>query len=351
MNVKYILDRQFLYRLFLFITLILLATLVYKLREKIYNVLFPCSIGVLTAYILNPIVVYLTNKGFKRKVAVALIYFILICSVAVAMFCVIPVIISELNKLIESIPFYAKQVQSFFNTFKKGYRDNLPIGMQEVIDRNIIQLENRLMSVLQNLTNRLPGLFSGLFSFILGPIIGFYLLKDLDELKKSMAMYVPSAYRDGLFRWMRKIDSAMGRYIRGQLIVSLIVGILTGFSLYFLGIDYALLIGILSAITNIIPYFGPVIGAMPAIAIALLKYPGKIFWIVIVFVLIQQLESGIISPHIMGENLGLHPVTVIFSLLVGGTFFGLWGLILAVPAAALLKSIIIAFLEKLEKEK
>ncbi|KXG75402.1 AI-2 transport protein TqsA [Fervidicola ferrireducens] len=351
MHVKYSIDRNFLCRLFLFIALSLLAVLIYKVRGKIYNVLLPCSIGVLTAYILNPIVVYLTNKGFKRKVAVALIYFILICSVAVAMFCVIPVIISELNKLIESIPFYAKQVQSFFNTFKKGYRDNLPIGMQEVIDRNIIQLENRLMSVLQNLTNRLPGLFSGLFSFILGPIIGFYLLKDLDELKKSMAMYVPSAYRDGLFRWMRKIDSALGRYIRGQLTVSFIVGILTSAALYLLGIDYALLIGILSAITNIIPYFGPIIGAMPAIAIALLKYPGKIFWIVIVFALIQQLESGIISPHIMGENLGLHPVTVIFSLLVGGTFFGLWGLILAVPAAALLKSIIIAFLEKLEKEK
>ncbi|MFO7151843.1 MAG: AI-2E family transporter [Bacillota bacterium] len=350
MNLRYILDRQFLYRLFLFIILGFSAFLLYKIRAKIYSVLLPCGIGVLTAYLLNPVVVYLTNKGFKRKVAVALIYFILICSVAVAMFCIVPVTISELNKLIESIPLYAQEVQNFFGTFKESYRDNLPVGIQEVIDRNIIQLENKLISILQNLTNKLPGFFSGLLSFVLGPIIGFYILKDLDELKKNAVMYVPGAYRDGLLHWMRRIDSALGRYIRGQLIVSFIVGILTTAALYLLGIDYALLIGILSAVTNIIPYFGPIIGALPAIAIALLKYPNKIFWIVAVFALIQQIESGIISPHIMGENLGLHPVTVIFSLLVGGTFFGLWGLIFAVPAASLLKSMLLTFLEKIDKQ-
>ncbi|MCG0276390.1 MAG: AI-2E family transporter [Thermosediminibacteraceae bacterium] len=351
MNVKNFFDRKFLCRLFLFITFIFLIALIYKVRDKVYNVVFPCSIGVLIAYILNPLVVYLTTKGFKRHVAVALIYFILICAIAVAMFYVVPVIITELNKLIETVPFYAKQVQDFFYTLKKEYKDNLPVGLQEVIDRNITLMESILLNLLQNLVERLLSWFSGLWSFILGPIIGFYILKDLDNLKSSLAKYIPLAYRDSFFQWIKKIDSTLGHYVRGQLIVSLIVGILTSLALYILGIDFALLIGILAGITNIIPYFGPIIGAVPAITITLLKYPHKVLWVVGAFALIQQIESGIISPQIMGEHLGLHPITVILSLLFGGTFFGIWGLILAVPSAALLKAVINTVLQKFESKQ
>ncbi|TYP59894.1 AI-2E family transporter [Thermosediminibacter litoriperuensis] len=348
MRAKIFSDRIFLYRLFLFIVFILLVMLIYRVRDKLYNVVLPCGVGILIAYILNPIVLFLTVKGFKRHVAVALIYFILLCSLAVAMIYIVPVVIAELNKLIETVPFYAREFQNFVYRFRKNYRNSLPVGIQEVIDRNIDQMESLLLDLLQNLVGILLSWFSGLFSFILGPVLGFYILKDLDKLKNSMTRYIPNAYRDRVFHWVGKVDSTLGRYVRGQLTVSLIVGILTSLALYILGIDFALLIGILAGITNIIPYFGPIIGAIPAIAIALLKYPRKVPWVVIAFALIQQVESGIISPHIMGESLGLHPITVILSLLIGGTFFGVWGLILAVPVAALLKVVMVSALEKFE---
>ncbi|ADL07897.1 AI-2E family transporter [Thermosediminibacter oceani] len=348
MRVKFFHDRIFIYRLFLFTVLILLAILIYRVRNKLSNVLLPFGVGILIAYTLNPVVLFLTAKGFKRNVAVALIYFILLCSLAVAMIYLVPVIITELNLLIDAVPFYAREVQYFVYEFRKNYMSSLPAGIQEVIDRNIDQMESILLDLLQNLVSILLGWFSGLFSFILGPILGFYILKDLDRLKNSMTRYIPAEHRDRVFHWVRKVDSTLGRYVRGQLTVSLIVGILTSLALYSLGIDFALLIGILAGITNIIPYFGPVIGAVPAVAIALLKEPGKVPWVVLAFALIQQVESGIISPHIVGENLGLHPITVILSLLIGGTFFGVWGLILAVPATALLKAIMISILEKLE---
>jgi predicted PurR-regulated permease PerM len=317
-------------------------------RKKIAAILFPFVLAILIAYILNPIVVFLISRGIKRAAAVSLIYFILIGSIIVALIYIIPVLLLELNKLIETIPFYTKEAQHFVNELKKNYRNTLPTGVQDIIDRNINRIEKILLNTLQNIMNIIMGWFSGLFSFILGPILGFYILKDLDDIKKSIAMYLPASHRERILHWLKSIDTAMGRYIRSQLIVSFIIGMLTAAALYILRVDFALLIGVLAGITNIIPYFGPFIGALPAVAIALLRYPEKIPWVIFSIIIIQQIESGIISPHIVGEHVGLHPITVIFSLLVGGTFFGIWGLVFAVPAAALVKLLLMPTLENLQ---
>lgn len=338
--------RNLLYRLFLFILLLIILILIFIQRKKLEVILLPFAIGIFITYILDPIVVFLVNKGLKRSVAVAIIYFILIGSIIIALLYVIPVILIELTKLIDTIPFYTRETQFFIKDIRTKYKTTLPVSIQEVIDRNIAQIEKILLSILQNMANIIMGWFASLFSIILGPVVGFYLLRDLDKIKLNIVSFLPPSQKKNIIYFLEKIDTTLGRYIRSQLIVSLIIGVLTTLALYILNIDFALLIGLMAGITNVIPYFGPFLGALPAVLIALLRYPQRIVWLIIAIIIIHELESGIISPYIVGENVGLHPLTVIFSLLAGGAFFGLWGMILAIPLAALIKIIMVSRLNK-----
>lgn len=335
--IKIFTNRSTLYRLFLFIFILSALIFIFYNREKITAIILPFAVAIFITYILNPLVEILTEKKIERTAAVAIIYFVLIGSIIIALVYIIPVIILELNNLIDTIPFYTSETQKILAELKTKYLASLPLSLQEIVDRNISRLEELLLDALQKVADTIIGIFSSIFSIILGPVLGFYFLKDFDKIKESMILYIPMPYRNTVIGWFEKFGKTLGGYIRSQLIVSLIIGVLTTLSMIILGVDFAFLIGALSGITNIIPYFGPLIGILPAVAIAVLRYPDKIPWIIASMLIIQQLESGIISPHIVGEHVGIHPVTVILSLLIGGTFFGLSGLILAVPAAALIK--------------
>ncbi|AEE91399.1 conserved membrane protein of unknown function [Tepidanaerobacter acetatoxydans Re1] len=319
------------------VLILFILIFVFYNKEKIATIILPFIFGIFITYLLNPLVELLTQKKIDRTVAVALIYFILIASIVIALVYIIPILLFELNNLIETIPLYTRESQEIIAKIRKNYLASLPISFQEIINRNMDRLQELLLGFLQNAVDAIISIFSNFFSIILGPVLGFYFLKDLPSIKENIILYMSIPYKDTVIEWSEKISKTLGRYIRSQLIVSLIIGFLTTFSMLILGIDFALVIGALAGITNIIPYFGPVIGALPAIIIAILRYPEKIPWIIISMLIIHQLESGIISPHIVGEHVGIYPVTVIFSLLIGGTFFGITGLILAVPVAALIK--------------
>jgi len=321
----------------LVVFILFILIFVFYNKEKIVTIILPFVFGIFITYLLNPLVELLTQKKINRTVAVVLIYFILIASIVIALIYIIPILIFELNNLIETIPLYTSESQEIIAKIRRNYLASLPISFQEIIDRNIDRLQELLLGFLQNAVDAIISIFSNFFSIVLGPILGFYFLKDLPYIKENIILCIPIPYKNLAIEWSEKISKTLGRYIRSQLIVSLIIGFLTTFSMLILGIDFAFVIGALAGITNIIPYFGPVIGALPAIIIALLRYPEKIPWIIISMLVIHQLESGIISPHIVGEHVGIYPVTVILSLLIGGTFFGIIGLIFAVPVAALIK--------------
>lgn len=136
---------------------------------------------------------------------------------------------------------------------------------------------------------------------------------------------------------MIEMDNSLGSFIRGQLLISAIVGVLIAVGLSIIGVDFALIIGLIAGIFNIVPYFGPVIGAIPAVISALLKSPLSAVYVVILFIVVNQVESSIISPNILGEHVGLHPVTVIFCIISGGYLFGILGVILAVPVTSIIK--------------
>jgi len=304
-------------------------------------VLFPFFIALFITYLLNPLVTYIENKGIPRVISIFIIYFALILIIAAISVYIIPLFTTEINNLIEIIPQYTKAAQEILLDFKEKYKNTgLPKGVQEVIDQNINALEGILLNILETILNSIIKVFTGFFSFILAPVLAFYLLKDLETIKQKAVKIIPAAYRKSIIRLLVEVDKTLGKYIRGQLIVSSLVALMTTLGLLFLKIDYAIIIGAVAGISNIIPYFGPIIGAIPAIAIASLKSPASVLWVIIILIAVQQIESGIISPKVMGDSIGLHPVIVILTLIFGGKVFGFWGIILIMPVVAVIKAVI-----------
>jgi predicted PurR-regulated permease PerM len=182
-------------------------------------------------------------------------------------------------------------------------------------------------------------------------ILAFYLLKDLDFFKKlyndTLSVFIKKNDNRKLRNFLSDINSIVSNFIRGQLLDALIVGILCSIGLSIIKLDFAVLIGMTAGISNVIPYFGPIIGSIPAVIVGLLSgSPIKALFAVIVLIVVQQIDSTLISPKVVGDSVGLHPLFVMLSIIIGGAYFGLWGMLIAVPTAAIIKMFLIRWIEE-----
>ncbi|NLZ92548.1 MAG: AI-2E family transporter [Firmicutes bacterium] len=309
------------------------------------TIIMPFFLATIVAYILNPLVEFLECRRIPRSLGILLIYAILFIAGFIFSVTAIPTLITELQKLGEMIPQYTERFQSILLHLHSDYqRINLPESLRLALDQNILNLQETIQGVLERATGIVLGLFSNMFTVFIIPLVVYYVLRDMDNLKRSTVLLCPKKYRNWVIRIGSEMDSTLGAYFRGMLIICCLVGLLTYLGLLLIGLDFALILGIIAGLTNIIPYFGPIIGAIPAVLLGLLSSPALALKIVIVYIIVQQLENQLIAPQILGRSLGLHPLVVIFVLLLGGKYFGLGGLIFAVPFTAiariLLKNII-----------
>ncbi|MCX7781489.1 MAG: AI-2E family transporter, partial [Negativicutes bacterium] len=188
-----------------------------------------------------------------------------------------------------------------------------------------------------SLVDSLMGMLSYMIGLVITPVLAFYLLNDWYEIKEELLLLLPVRWRHEIILIVKDIDKVLSGVIRGQVTVAIIVGILVSIGLYLLDVKYAVLIGILAGMLDLIPYFGAVIGATPAVTLALLESPYLAVKVALLFFLIHQLEGTVIGPKILGESVGLHPLSVIFFVFVGSELGGLSGMLLGVPAAAVAK--------------
>jgi predicted PurR-regulated permease PerM len=179
-----------------------------------------------------------------------------------------------------------------------------------------------------------------LLAYAVVPFIAFYLLKDMKDLHRAGMMLVPQAYRKQVLAVMRDINESLGNYIHGQMIVALIVGLCAYLGYWLIGMPYPLLLAAFVCLTNVIPYIGPLIGAAPAVVIALTISTKMLLLVIMVNLIIQMLEGNILSPNIVGKSLHLHPILIIMALLAGETIGGIVGMIVAVPILAICKVVI-----------
>ena len=183
-----------------------------------------------------------------------------------------------------------------------------------------------------------------LYSFLV-PVVSYYLLRDKDKIAGNILLIFPPGLRVAVTTVWEEINNVLKGFIGGSLLVSLFVGILTFLGLFALGADYAAALAILYGLLDIIPYFGPILGALPVILLTALQGDINVFWVILLIFFVQQTENYFISPRILGDHVGVHPVSVIFLVLAGGTLGGIWGMILSVPLAAVIK-VIVKFLYK-----
>lgn len=324
----------------LLLLLLIIVFLFYLFWNKIMDNIYPFIISIFIAYLLNPLVSKMEAKGIKRSVGILIIYIIFISFLFFICFYMIPVIIKDIAKLLNNLPGYTIKFRDTIIFLQDKYsKSGLPVGMKNAIDNNLIKFEYFTTGLLESFITTIISALSKLLSIALIPILLYYFLKDFKVITEKVKLFIPRNYRKQVSRISISIDDVFGNYIRTQIILSIIIAVMTTIALLFLKVDFALIIGIVNGITNIIPYFGPIIGAVPAVLIALLQSPVKALYTVIILTIIQQIESDIICPKIMSESVGLHPLTVIFSLIIGGEIFGIPGLILGVPVAAALKII------------
>jgi len=320
--------------------LLFLIWVIYQ-RQSLLMVLTPFLISIVLAYLLLPLVRAMERRRISRIAAIVVIY--LIFAIIVLLLCVrvMPLFLGDLQELALQLPGYASQLQELLTHLQEDYRRfNLPGYVRDLIDNNIQGLGNLLTAELERSYNFLIGLFGRVLLLLLVPILTFYFLRDEAILKEKLLALFPGRARRRLVALAVDIDTALGAFIRGALLVSLAVGLMTYIGLLILGVKYPLVLSIIAGITNLIPYIGPIIGAVPALLIALLEEPLLSLKVLILIVVVQQVESQLITPYVIGRSARMHPLAIILILLLAGKLFGITGLILAIPAAIVVRILV-----------
>jgi predicted PurR-regulated permease PerM len=304
-----------------------------------FTIFIPFFIAAFITYLLHPIVEKLHDRGVPRPISILLIYLCFFGGVGYALFKGVPYIIAQLKDFSENIPVYMKIYRQWIAAFYES-TDNLPDSFQERIMERLQGTETYLDEFINTIIASIKGIFGSLVIITVIPFVVFYLLKDYPLVEKMAWYFTPRKWRKSLRRLLRDINHSLGSYIRGQLIVCLLIGVLATIALWIAKVPYPVLLGIIIGITNIIPYFGPILGAVPAVILAITISINKVFIVVGIIFALQFIEGNLLSPLIVGKSLHMHPVLIIFSLLLGGEIGGIVGLILAVPFLAVIKVIV-----------
>lgn len=304
------------------------------------------------AYALNPLINKLERKNINRLEGVLIVYISILAIFFILAFLVIPKSGREIRRLVNDLPKYFEQLSDLFDGIYTKYYSTLgglpPIfqGIETVVMDNIVNLENFISGALQGFVGGVIGMASKVVSIVLTPILTLYFLVDKDYFKDKVTSLIPMKYRKDVLRISNSIDISLSQFIKGRLIMSLYVGVATTIVLFLLGIDFAIVIGFITGLFDIVPYIGPFMGFLPAVFFAFISKPIKAIWVSLLFVLIQWVENNILGPKVIGENMGMHPIIILLSIIVGGGIFGVFGMIISVPIVAIGKIIYTYIMEK-----
>ncbi|MBC7334458.1 MAG: AI-2E family transporter [Actinobacteria bacterium] len=332
--------------------IIVIVGLFFYLLYLMKFAMIPLIIAAAIAYLLTPLGAVFQKKAKLKKIwAVALTYIIFLGVIFVIFFFITPVIVNQLTTFIHNIPSYIKNLDELLNNFLQNSaiiksienivgKDVIPKDTSAITQYIIDQLNLRAADIFKGVTTVTRSVFNIVVTLIISLLLGFYILKDGDKIRTSLIKAMPVKFKHETSLLVDKISLVASRYIRGQIMVSIIVGILCTIVLAVLKIDLAFLLGFIAGVFNLIPLLGPFIGGIPAALVALFASPLKALLVIVLFVAIQQLDNYVISPNIMKYQVGIHPGITIFSLVAGGALFGMLGLFLAVPLAAIAQEIL-----------
>lgn len=319
----------------------------YQIRAAIT----PFALAAVLAFVLEPPVLFLERRRVPRLVAILVVYAAVGLLVAVLLLGLIPIFVRQLTVLAESLPRLTAQVEGLLFDIQTRYAEaGLPPQIRQLLDGAVDRAETRLLAFIQAVLSGLLGVIPAVLTLLLTPFLAFYFLKDRDALRSWFVSAMPLSLRGDTLVLLAEVGQVVNGFVRGQLLVAGLVGLLVGVVTRLLGLPFPAVLGVIAAATNIIPYFGPIIGGVPAVALALLEGPALAVWTVLALLVVQQVDNLLITPRLVGRGVGLHPLTVVFSLLAGAEAFGLLGILIAVPVAALVRVVLKHLFTKLVRD-
>ncbi|MBC2273657.1 AI-2E family transporter [Listeria welshimeri] len=305
----------------------------------------PIILAGISYYLFNPIIDWLEKKKWKRGWAIALLYIVIIGLIILLFSFVIPAVKDQIVSLFKSFPGYWDQITQRFNEFSRSslfdqLKDKLSSNMSDIMKTISTKGTSVVNSAISSIGSIVGTVTEVVLAIVTTPLVLFYLLKDGKKLPDFLLKMLPVNGRAHTRQVLGEANHQISSYIRGQIIVSLCIGILLFIGYLIIGLPYALTLAIIAACTSIVPYLGPAIAITPAIIIAIVTSPWLLIKLIIVWCVVQLLEGKFISPQVMGKTLKVHPITILFVILVAGNLFGVLGVIFAVPGYAVLKVIV-----------
>ena len=319
--------------------------------KTLLKVVMPLFIGILIAWLFDPFVSFLETKNIKRGFGAFLTYLILFLILYLILAALIPMLIVQIKELVRMAPYILDTVKGWANDLFKVLEGSQVLDVAEVKSEFFTTVEDYVSDFTTTMPSNFIDFVSNLFSFfgtfILGLIIGLFLIVNFDNISKVFN-FVPLKYREDVIELFGDINDSLRSYVRGAVIDCGVVFVLTSVGLWAVGLKAPLLFGFFCAITNIIPYAGPYIGGAPAIIVGFAQSPMTGIFSLAVICVVQFLEGNFLQPFIMSKTTKLHPVTILLGLLVFGHFFGIVGMIISTPLIATFKTIFKFFDKKYE---
>lgn len=354
-----------------YLPIIVIGLILFKLLDRIdsivlmvnylLSILTPIFWAIGIAFVLNPMMMFFEKKlRINRILSILICYIIVLGAVVTLITFVIPMIVTNVTDLAGNFNEYQRQATDYFNDVivKSEIYENL--DLKEYL--NLEKISSYFGDIPALLNNVVDGLVTFVFSFfgatfriLVGFVIGVYLLLDKEKfqvgVKKLIYGFTDIKKADRSILFFKDVNQIFTRYIIGKTIDSIIIGTLCFIGLVILDVRYAALLAIIVGVTNMIPYFGPFIGMIPAIIITLFYSPIKALWVGLFILALQQFDGYILGPKILGDSVGLSPFWIILGILVGGSLMGVLGMLLAVPIVAVVQLVVTRNVEKRLSDK
>lgn len=318
---------------------VVLAGLLLYFSVIIFDIIVLLVISILLAFILNPLVMFFEKNGFNRLFSVLLVFLITAVIIGFGFSVIIPKIAKQMNVLAANLS--KENIDHVLGSFNQTIEEFLPfVSADEITNQLSNFFSNLFFTSIDNISVIVTSIISVIAISVIVPFLTFFILKDKHRIVKGIIDVMPNKYFEVSYWVIKKISHQLGRYVRSWIFDAFIVGFMATIGLTILGIQNSITIGAVAGIGHLIPYFGPVIGGLPAILISIIQFGdlSMLPSITLMFVIIYTFDNGYIQPNVFSKGTDIHPLLIILLILVGSQAMGILGMLLAVPVATVLKT-------------
>lgn len=309
------------------------------------SVMLPLVMSTILYYLLEPIVTWFERKGIQRVGAIALVFTLVLLGLLLVVANFVPMAQAQVISFIRNLPAYARQVEKQIVLLLQdprlaGFRPQLEGLVDNLSQKAVDYAETFSRDAVSWLGNLATTIAKVAVAIIISPFILFYFLRDSQQMKAGLVSYIPTRMRPSATRILSGINEQLAGYVQGQVTVAIVVGIMFSIMFSLVGLPYAITLGVMAGVLNMIPYLGSFLAMVPVVILALVDGPVMLVKVLLVFTIEQTIEGRFVTPLVLGSKLSIHPITIMFILLMSGSMFGVWGVFLGIPIYASVKVVV-----------